>query len=142
MRVIAWKPSGGEGIASLEEVLSHSDVISLHCPLTADNAQLINRETSARMKDGVLIVNTARGALIDENALREALLSGKVAGAAVDVVSVEPIGGDNPLLGLGNCLITPHIAWASKESRQRLMDAAVENLRAFLEGHPINNVAL
>ena len=142
MRVIAWKPSGGEGIVSLEEVLSHSDVISLHCPLTADNAQLINRETIARMKDGVFIVNTARGALIDENALREALLSGKVAGAAVDVVSVEPIGEDNPLLGLGNCLITPHIAWASKESRQRLMDAAVENLRAFLEGHPINNVAL
>ena len=102
---------------------------------------MINRETIARMKDGVLLINTARGQLIDEAALREALLSGKVAGAAVDVVSTEPIGADNPLLGLSNCLITPHIAWASKESRQRLMDTAVQNAAAFLRGEPQNNVA-
>ena len=142
MKVLACRASGGEGTVSLETVLAQSDVISLHCPLTADNAEMINRESISLMKDGVLLVNTARGGLINEADLREALLSGKVAGAAVDVASVEPIGEENPLLGLDNCLITPHIAWASKESRQRLMDAAVENLRAFLEGHPINNVAL
>ena len=141
MKVLAWKPSGGEGIVSLEEVLEKSDVISLHCPLTPDNAQLINAETIAKMKDGVLLINTARGGLVDENALREALLSGKVVGAALDVVSVEPIREENPLLGLQNCLITPHIAWAPRESRQRLMDTAVENLRSFLNGQTINNVA-
>lgn len=141
MRVLAYKPSGGEGIVSLEEVLAHSDVLSLHCPLTADNAQMINRETIAQMKDGVMIINTARGALIDEADLSEALLSGKVRGAALDVVSAEPIEADHPLLGLDNCLITPHIAWASRESRQRLMDTAVENAAAFLKGHPVNDVA-
>jgi len=141
MKVLACRASGGEGTVSLETVLAQSDVISLHCPLTADNAEMINRESISLMKDGVLLVNTARGGLINEADLREALLSGKVAGAAVDVVSIEPVRGDNPLLGLDNCLITPHIAWASKESRQRLMDAAVENLRAYLAGTPVNNVA-
>ena len=93
------------------------------------------------MKDGVMLLNTARGQLIDETALREALISGKIAGAAVDVASAEPIRADNPLLGLENCLITPHIAWAPKESRQRLMDVAVGNLASFLNGNPVNNVA-
>ena len=116
-------------------------MISLHCPLTTENKKLINHETIARMKDGVMIINTARGQLIDEEALREALISGKVSGAAVDVASVEPIRADNPLLGLENCIITPHIAWAPKESRQRLMDVAVSNLDAFLKGEPVNNVA-
>jgi len=93
------------------------------------------------MKDGVMLINTARGPLINESDLRNALLSGKVKAAALDVVSVEPILKDNVLLGLDNCLITPHIAWAPKESRQRLMDVAVDNLAAFLSGTPVNNVA-
>ena len=102
---------------------------------------MIHAGTIAQMKDGVILINTARGGLINEADLRNALLSGKVAAAAVDVASVEPIREDNPLLGLDNCLITPHIAWASKESRQRLMDVAVENVRAYLAGMPVNNVA-
>ena len=141
MQVLACSAHGGEGLVSLDEILAQSDVISLHCPLTGENEKMFNRETIARMKDGVMIVNTARGQLIDEEALREALLSGTVFGAAVDVAGVEPIRADNPLLGLENCIITPHIAWAPKESRQRLMDVAVSNLAAFLKGEPVNNVA-
>ena len=141
MKVLACSAHGGEGQVSLEEVITQSDVISLHCPLTKENEKLINRETIARMKDGVIVLNTARGQLIDEADLREALLSGKICGAAVDVASAEPIRADNPLLGLSNCIITPHIAWAPKESRKRLMDVAVSNLEAFLKGAPINNVA-
>jgi D-lactate dehydrogenase len=145
MRVIACDArkddSLGVEYVPLEQLLAQSDVISLHCPLTAENTGLINRDTIAKMKDGVILINTARGGLINEVDLREALLSGKVAAAAVDVVSTEPIREDNPLLGLENCLITPHIAWASKEARQRLMDVAVENVAAFLKGEPINNVA-
>jgi len=142
MRVMAYSPHGeGEEMVTLDELLEQSDVISLHCPLTAENTGMINAETIAKMKDGVILINTARGPLINENDLREALLSDKVLGAAVDVVSVEPIRADNPLLGLDNCLITPHIAWAPRESRQRLMDVAVDNVRAFLEGNPQNNVA-
>lgn len=124
----------------LATLLAQSDVISLHCPLTAETEHLINEKTLAQMKDGVLILNTGRGPLVDEQALADALNRGKVAGAAVDVVSAEPIRGDNPLLTAKNCIITPHIAWASKESRQRLMDCAVENLRAFLDGTPIHVV--
>ncbi|MEG2604771.1 MAG: D-2-hydroxyacid dehydrogenase [Clostridia bacterium] len=124
----------------LDELLAKSDVVSLHCPLLADTERLICKETIAKMKDGVILINTSRGPLIDEGALREALLSGKVYAAAVDVVSKEPITAENPLLGLPNCLITPHIAWAPKESRQRLMDVAVENLRAFASGKPVNVV--
>ncbi|MBR6569599.1 MAG: D-2-hydroxyacid dehydrogenase [Clostridia bacterium] len=141
MQVLCCSANGGEGQVTLEEVIRRSDVISLHCPLTAANAGMINRETISRMKDGVMIINTARGQLIDESALREALLTGKVRGAAVDVASIEPIRADNPLLGLDNCLITPHIAWAAHEARQRLMDTAVGNLAAFLQGRPVNNVA-
>lgn len=141
MKVVAFDPhSESEEMVSLEELLRVSDVISLHCPLTSENTGLINRDTIAQMKDGVIIINTARGPLINENDLREALLSGKVQAAAVDVASVEPIRKENPLLGLDNCLITPHIAWAPKESRQRLMDVAVENVRAFLAGEPVNQV--
>ncbi len=141
MQVLACSAHGGEGQVSLDEVLTQSDVISLHCPLTSENEKFINRDAISRMKDGVMIINTARGQLIDEAALREALLSGKVCGAAVDVASVEPIRAENPLLGLANCIITPHIAWAPKESRQRLMDVAVSNLASFLKGEPVNNVA-
>ena len=110
MNVVACSAHGGEGTTTFEEVLRQSDVISLHCPLTADNREMINRETIAQMKDGVMLINTARGQLIDEIALREALMSGKVHGAALDVVSTEPIPDGHPLLWLPNCLITPHIA--------------------------------
>ncbi len=126
--------------ASLDEVLSGSDVISLHCPLFPSTEGMINKDTIAKMKDGVKIINTSRGPLIVEEDLRDALNSGKVGGAAVDVVSSEPIKMDNPLLSAKNMIITPHIAWAPKESRQRLMDIAVDNLKAFVEGAPINVV--
>lgn len=126
--------------ASLNEVLADSDVIALHCPLFPSTEGIINKENIAKMKDGVMIINDSRGPLIVEEDLREALNSGKVAGAAVDVVSTEPIKMDNPLLGAKNCLITPHIAWAPKESRQRLMDIAVDNLRAYQAGTPQNVV--
>lgn len=141
MKVLCCRQSGGEGMITLEEVLRNSDVISLHCPLTDSNAGFINAETIAKMKDGVLLINTARGGLINEADLRDALLSGKVRAAAVDVASVEPIREDNPLLGLDNCIITPHVAWASQESRQRLMDTAIANVHAYLAGTPINHVA-
>ena len=125
---------------SLDELLEKSDIISLHCPLTDENVGMINKESISKMKDGVMIVNTSRGPLIDEQDLVDALASGKVASAAVDVVSSEPIKADNPLLKAKNCIITPHIAWAPKESRARLMDIAVENLGAFLNGNPVNVV--
>lgn len=141
MRVLAHDTfEKGPGIVPLRELLEGSDVISLHCPLFPETKGMINRETIAMMKDGAILINTSRGPLVNEPDLREALLSGKVAAAAVDVVSTEPIARDNPLLGLDNCIITPHIAWAPRESRQRLMDIAVDNLRAFLEGKPQNVV--
>ncbi len=124
----------------LDTLLAESDVVVLHCPLFEETKEIINRDNIAKMKDGVLIVNDSRGGLINEVDLAEALNSGKVAGAAVDVVSTEPIKGDNPLLSAKNCLITPHIAWAPKESRARLMDIAVNNLAEFLKGNPINKV--
>ena len=141
MDVLAYDAHGSEDTVPLEELLEKSDVISLHCPLTAENTHLINAETIGKMKDGVILINTARGPLIQEEDLRDALQSGKVYAAALDVVGTEPIQRENPLLGLENCLITPHIAWAPKESRQRLMDVAVENVKAFLNGSPIHNVA-
>ena len=124
----------------LEDVLRESDVISLHCPLTETTAEIINKDTISRMKDGVMIINNSRGQLIVEEDLRDALKSGKVAGAALDVVSSEPIKPDNPLLEAKNCIITPHISWAPKEARTRLMDLALENLKRYLSGNPINVV--
>lgn len=126
--------------ASMEEVLSTADVLVLHCPLFPETEGLVNRNTIDRMKDGVIIINDSRGGLIVEQDLADALNSGKVYAAAVDVVSTEPIRSDNPLLKAKNCLITPHIAWAPKESRQRLMDIAVSNLAEFLNGNPKNRV--
>jgi glycerate dehydrogenase len=126
--------------ADLDTVLSLSDVISLHAPLTPETEGMINSKSIATMKDGVIILNTSRGPLINEQDLREALISKKVFAAGLDVVSTEPISSDNVLLGLDNCIITPHIAWAPKESRQRLMDIAVANLSAFIEGSPVNVV--
>ncbi len=126
--------------AALDDVLKESDVIALHCPLFPDTEGIINKDNIAKMKDGVIILNNSRGPLIVEEDLRDALLSGKVAAAGLDVVSTEPIRKDNPLLGLNNCIITPHISWAPKESRSRLMHIAVENLRAYLSGNPVNVV--
>ena len=141
MQVLAYDAFvQAEECVPLDELLERSDVVSLHCPLFPETKHIIRGETIARMKDGAILINTSRGPLVDEAALREALTSGKLYGAAVDVVSTEPVQPDNPLLGLENCLITPHIAWAPRESRQRLMDIAVENLRCFLRGAPQNIV--
>lgn len=124
----------------LDELLKESDVIALHCPLFPETAGMINRETISKMKDGVILLNNSRGGLINEQDLAEALCSGKVAAAGLDVVSAEPIREDNPLLKAPNCLITPHISWAAKECRQRILDTTVQNIRAFLNGSPINTV--
>ncbi len=146
MKVLACSPhptAEGREIAeyvSFDELLARSDVISLHCSLTAENTGIICRSSIAKMRDGVLLVNTARGQLIVEADLADALNTGKVAGAAVDVVSAEPIRKDNPLLTAKNCIITPHIAWAPAECRERIMDCSAQNLRSFLQGQPQNVV--
>jgi len=126
--------------SSFEELISQSDIISLHCPLTESTIGIISKNSIEKMKDGVMIINTARGQLIVEEDLKNALNSEKVGGAAVDVISVEPIEEDNALLKAKNCIITPHIAWASIESRQRLLNIAIENLEAYLKGNPVNVV--
>ncbi len=126
--------------ASLDELFAKADVVSLHCPLFPSTEGIINKNTIAKMKDGVIILNNSRGPLIVEQDLADALNSGKVYAAGLDVVSSEPIKADNPLLKAKNCLITPHISWAPKESRQRLMDIAVNNLEAFAKGSPLNVV--
>lgn len=126
--------------ADLDTLLAQADVISLHCPLFPSTEGIINKDSIAKMKQGVMIINDSRGPLIVEEDLRDALNSGKVGGAAVDVVSTEPIQEDNPLLEAKNIIITPHIAWAPKESRQRLMDIAVNNLKSYLDGTPQNIV--
>lgn len=146
MRVIAndeYPSEAGKEIAEYvtrEELYAQADVIALHCPLFPSTEGMINKESIARMKDGVIILNNSRGPLIVEQDLADALNYGKVYAAGLDVVSAEPIKGDNPLLGAKNCLITPHISWAPKESRNRLMNIAVENLRAFVNGEPVNVV--
>jgi glycerate dehydrogenase len=124
----------------LDEVFNESDIISLHCPLFDSTKGIINQKNIAKMKDGVLLINTSRGPLIVERDLAMALNSGKIAGAAVDVLTVEPPGMENPLLKAKNCIITPHIAWAPQESRRRLMDIAVNNLKSYIAGNPVNVV--
>ena len=128
-------------VAPLEDVLRQADVISLHCPLTPSTQNLISRERLALMKPSAFLVNTSRGPLIVEQDLADALNSGKLAGAAVDVLSSEPPRSDNPLLSAKNCIVTPHMAWATKEARTRLMEIAVKNLAAFLAGQPVNVVS-
>ena len=142
MKVVAWTrtPRDPECV-SLDELLRVSDVITLHCPLFPETQNLINRETIVKMKDGVILINTSRGPVVNDADLSAALASGKVYAAAADVASVEPIPADNPLLGLPNMIFTPHIAWATFEARERLMDIAVKNVRAFLDGTPINVVS-
>ena len=130
----------GVRYVDLSTLLAQSDFLSLHCPLTAENEKMVNADFLSRMKDGAFLINTARGGLLDEQALADALTSGKLVGAAVDVVSQEPMAVSNPLLTAPNCIITPHIAWAPKESRQRLLDCVVENIRCYLAGSPQNVV--
>lgn len=148
MKVLAYSrteyPEGRElaEYVDLDTLLAKSDFVSLHCPLFPETAKLINGETIAKMKDGAILINTSRGGLLDEAAVKDALLSGKLRGAAVDVVSEEPMKRENPLLSAPNCIITPHMAWAPVESRQRLLDCVVENIRGFLNGKPQNVVNL
>lgn len=145
MKVIAFSPSreigtklDGCSFVDLNELFKTSDVIALHCLLNSSTQGIICKKNIAKMKDGVIIINNGRGGLIVEEDLREALDSGKVLAAGVDVVSTEPIKADNPLLVAKNCFITPHISWASKESRERLMSIAANNLKAWLAGKPVN----
>ena len=146
MEVIAYNRSRhpeGEEIGEyveLDTLFARSDVISLHCPLTAENAELINKDTIGKMKDGVILLNTARGGLLNEQDVADALRCRKIRYAAVDVVSKEPIDPSNPLLTAPNCIITPHMAWAPIESRMRIQDCTVNSIRAFLKGEPINVV--
>ncbi len=124
-----------------ETLFETADVVSLHCPLTDETRGIVGASVLARMKPTALLINTARGALVDENALADALNSGRLAGAGLDVMAEEPPRADHPLLTAKNCLITPHIAWASREARLRLIDAVAGNLRAFLAGQPVNVVS-
>ncbi|MDR1464626.1 MAG: D-2-hydroxyacid dehydrogenase [Oscillospiraceae bacterium] len=145
MRVLACDKTlkdqpDGASLVSLEELLAASDVVSLHCPLTEETKELINRSTLARMKPGALLINTARGPLLREQDVADALTAGTLGGLGVDVLSVEPPDPDNPLLRAPNCVITPHIAWATAEARTRLIAIAADNLRAFLAGEPQNRV--
>ena len=146
MKVLAYdghQTESGKALAEyveLDELLAKSDVIFLHCPLFPSTEGMINRENIAKMKDGVILINNSRGQLVVEQDLADALNSGKVYAAGLDVVSTEPIKGDNPLLKAKNCLITPHISWAAQASRQRIMDITVANVKAFLDGEAVNVV--
>jgi len=130
----------GVEYVSLDELFARSDILGLQMPLFPFNTGIINRDNIAKMKDGVIIINNSRGQMVIEQDLADALNSGKVAAAGLDVVSSEPIRGDNPLLKAKNCIITPHMSWGAKESRQRIMDCTVENIKAYLAGRPQNVV--
>ncbi|WBW97023.1 D-2-hydroxyacid dehydrogenase [Oceanirhabdus sp. W0125-5] len=147
MKVISYTKSPNKELENenlkfveLDELYAQSDIISLHCPLFEDTKGMINKRSIETMKDGVILINTSRGGLIVENDLREALDCGKIRAAGLDVMIEEPPRNDNPLFSAKNCIITPHIAWAPKEARERLMDIAVENVRAFINGDDMNVV--
>ena len=146
MKVIAYdafQSEIGKTVAEyvdLDELLTKSDFIFLHCPLFPSTQGIINKDNIAKMKDGVILINNSRGPLVVEQDLADALNSGKIACAAVDVVSTEPIKPDNVLLTAKNCIITPHISWATKEARERIMQTTADNIKAFREGKPINVV--
>ena len=146
MKVIAYNRSQceeGKAIGSyvnFEELLATADIISLHCPLSPENTGMINAASIAKMKDGVILLNTARGPLVEEAAITAALESGKVRGFACDVVSSEPMKKDNPLKSAPNCIVTPHMAWAPVESRQRIANCTERSIRAYLDGNPVNTV--
>ncbi len=145
LKVLAFDPATGTAppfvhLVELESVFRESDIVSLHCPLTPQSFQLVNARRLALMKPSAFLINTSRGPLVDEPALADALNSGRLAGAALDVLSTEPPPADNPLLTARNCLITPHLAWATRAARARLLQIAVANVRAFLQGKPQNLV--
>lgn len=146
MEVLAYSRTIRDGMevnyVDLDTLLRRSDVISLHCPLFPETEKLINAKTIVKMKDGAILLNTARGQIIDEHAVADALKSGKLRGAAMDVVSEEPISPTNPLLTAPNCIITPHMAWAPLETRQRILDTTVESIRGYLNKQPKNVVNL
>ncbi len=146
MHVLAYDvhpTDAGRGIGTyvtLDELLAQADVVSLHCNLTPENTGFLNAEAIAKMKDGAILLNNARGQLLNEQDVADALNSGKLAAAGLDVVSTEPVRADNPLLTAKNCILTPHISWAPLESRQRIMDTTAENIHAWLNGKPIHVV--
>ena len=141
MRVLIHSPHAqGDEAVDLDTLLHESDVIALHCPLFPETKGIINRDTIAKMKDGVILINNSRGQLVVEQDLADALNSGKIYAAGLDVVSTEPIKGNNPLLKAKNCFITPHISWAPKEARERIMACSVQNLQSYVDGEPINVV--
>lgn len=146
MKVLAnsrSKQSGSDDVAEFTDVdtlIRSCDVIALHCPLFPETREIINKDSIAKMKDGVMIINNSRGQLVNEQDLADALNSGKVAAAGLDVLSSEPVSSDNPLLTAKNCIITPHISWAPVEARQRIIDATCSNITAFLEGRAENIV--
>jgi glycerate dehydrogenase len=147
MRVLAYSvpavvPGTGVEAADLETVFRQSDVLSLHCPLTAETCGLVNARTLSWMKPTALLINTSRGPLVVEQDLADALNDGRLAGAGLDVLAVEPPSPENPLLAAQNCVVTPHIAWATRAARARLMRQVVANLEAFLAGRPVNVVNL
>jgi glycerate dehydrogenase len=147
MRVVTTASSSGRkrpsdvAVVDLDRLFRESDVVSLHCPLTPETKQLVNARRLALMKPSTFLLNTSRGPLVDEAALADALNQGRLAGAGLDVLAQEPPRADNPLLTAKNCVITPHIAWATRAARSRLMAAAVANVKAFLEGKPQNVVS-
>jgi glycerate dehydrogenase len=132
--------AAGVKFTDIDDLFRRADVVSLHCPLTPETQGMVNASRLAVMKTSALLINTARGPLVVEQDLAEALRAGRIAGAAADVLSTEPPRPDNPLLAAPNCILTPHLAWAARAARQRLMDATVENVRAFLAGAPQNVV--
>jgi len=136
------KPEFQDDYANLDTVLAQSDIITLHCPMTPETDRIINKDTIAKMKDGAILINTGRGQLVDEQAAADALVSGKLRAMAADVVSVEPITPDNPLLSAPNCILTPHMAWTPVEARQRIIDITVGNISGFLKGEIVNAVNL
>lgn len=144
MKVLVYKrhPINDNSVTqvTLDELLRKSDIVSLHCPLNADSADMMTRESFSKMKQGAIFINTARGGLVDEHALKEALISGHLLGAGLDVLRQEPMAADCPLLGLKTCIITPHVAWAGLETRRRLMGIVESNIEAFLNGTPKNTV--
>ena len=146
MKVLAYSRTEKPGFealcrfVSLGELLHSADIITIHCPLTPQTQALINKETLSIVKDGAILLNTSRGAVLDEAAVAEALTTGKLKAAAVDVACIEPIPADSPLLHAPNCIITPHMAWSPAESRQRILDCTVRSIQSFCKGSPINTV--
>lgn len=144
MKVLAYSrthyPDVDAQYVTLEELLQGSDVVTVHCPLTPQTQELINKDTLSMMKDSAILLNTSRGGVLNEEDVKRALISGKLKGAAMDVATFEPIPADSPLLTAPNCIITPHMAWAPLESRQRILDCTMSSIQAFLDGKPINTV--